>query len=218
MDEKIIEGMARIMWASAWHQHVEEARCQNVSGLEITDVMPDVPEVALRMAYRWAGRIEGESGSLILLLYAAAKTDGLVVDVTKGIAVITEGWPDNVDNKYAEEFGNSLAWMAMGAGPSWFDDHKEFDLKVPHLGDGCEAIDLQDLAKETCELCGYRPPPTELDKLLDEVGKVYMEVTGGRISIPRTKAEEIIAVHQDYVEEKIERALETQRRLAQGEE
>jgi hypothetical protein len=34
---------------------------------------------------------------------------------------------------YAEEFGSDLAMMALGHGVSWFDDHLEFELDVPHL-------------------------------------------------------------------------------------
>lgn len=37
--------------------------------------------------------------------------------------------------------------------------------------------------------------------LLDEVPKVYMEVTGGRISKPNTYAYEVINVAWDYFEE-----------------
>lgn len=33
----------------------------------------------------------------------------------------------------SEEFGSDLAMQAMGHGVSWFDDHKRFELKVPHV-------------------------------------------------------------------------------------
>ena len=32
----------------------------------------------------------------------------------------------------AAAFGTGLAWMYMGAGPSWFDDHASFKLEVPY--------------------------------------------------------------------------------------
>jgi hypothetical protein len=32
-----------------------------------------------------------------------------------------------------QRFGECLAWMALGAGVSWFDDHARFEIKVPRL-------------------------------------------------------------------------------------
>ena len=33
----------------------------------------------------------------------------------------------------AEDFGRDLAMQAMGTGVSWFDDHKRFEMKIPHI-------------------------------------------------------------------------------------
>jgi len=52
------------------------------------------------------------------------------------------------DEVYVKRFGECLAWMSMGAGVSWFDDHEPFDLKVPLCAESC---DLRMLADERCE-------------------------------------------------------------------
>jgi hypothetical protein len=55
----IIRGIATILWASAWADHVEEHRCCSLSGCEVTSIMPTIPDTAWEHAIRLAGRIEG---------------------------------------------------------------------------------------------------------------------------------------------------------------
>ncbi len=144
-DCEFINGMAECFWASAWADHCEEAGCYNLSGCEITQCMPEVPELAYRLAHRVAGRIESRiKWSLASLFAQAWAADGCD--------------PNYVEyrGKLANRFGWCLAYKAMGAGVSWFDDHESF----PELADadlfGCEgcgevSIDLQCYAADHCE-------------------------------------------------------------------
>lgn len=144
-DCAFINGMATIFWADAWADHCEERGCTNLSGCEITACMPEIPELAYRLAHRVAGRIEVRAKHGLASLFAlACKADGI----------------DDADIDYhgalAERFGQCLAYKTMGAGVSWFDDHESF----PELASidlyGCEGcgevkVDLQCYADDTCE-------------------------------------------------------------------
>src|SRR5579872_1633079 len=113
VSDTFVKGMATILWGDAWADHAEEHACCNLSGCEITHVMPEIPEVAWRMAERLAGKIEQANGCALAVLFAQAMK--------------AEGRPDLEHEDYhdetAERFGECLAWMAMGAGVSWYDDH-----------------------------------------------------------------------------------------------
>lgn len=43
-----------------------------------------------------------------------------------------------------EHFGRDLAMQAMGHGVSWFDDHKKFPIKIPHIE--CSMCSFDDAA------------------------------------------------------------------------
>jgi len=136
-NDPILNGMASTLWGMEWADHVEEHRCANLSGVEITDVMPEVPIEAYLLAANFIGHIEQANRmNIYALLYKAAKADGQ--DPYEG---------DKPGDDYAEEFGSDLGMMALGSGVSWFDDHAQFDIEVPHL----EASDLMALAEETCK-------------------------------------------------------------------
>jgi hypothetical protein len=96
-----------------------------MSGRDICEIAPKTPRGALHAALRIAGHIEQASGMGLASLFAAAvRADG--------------GDPDAIDwqGDDAAHFGSDLAMMAMGTGVSWFDDHAEFALVVPHCAEG----------------------------------------------------------------------------------
>ena len=100
--------------------HVEEHGCERIAGREITDVMPSIPKLAREYAAAWAVDVEKKNGKMLDALYeeaiAANREEGL-------------GKRPSVSSP--EAFGNSLAFMMMGSGVSWFDSNAEFDLEIP---------------------------------------------------------------------------------------
>lgn len=170
-DCEFINGMAECFWASAWADHVEEKGCYNLSGCEITEHMPEIPEQAYRAAHRVLGRIEETVELHVASLFAKAwAADGLD--------------PEHVDyhGELANRFGWCLAYAAMGAGVSWEDDHEGF----PELSNadlfGCEdaggvSLDLQDYAAEHCEHCEEDGDDGESDEWLRAQERKQMGIT-----------------------------------------
>lgn len=136
--DTVVRAMASIFWGSAWADHVEEHRCCNLSGCKIEELMPEIPAEAYAYAERKLGAIEEMNprwGKNWPSMFAAAmRADGKV---------------GNYTGQTAERFGECLAWMAMGAGVSWFDSHQRFELNVPYCAEGDVA--LRALADERCK-------------------------------------------------------------------
>lgn len=133
LDVEIMEGMSKALWATAWADHVEEHGCESLSGVELTEVMPIVPDAADRMAVDLStqfSKLNGRKG--LSELYKEA----MKADEAEGRK---QGSP--------EEFGSDLAMQAMGHGVSWFDDHAEFPIKFPSI----DNFDLRIKADEDCE-------------------------------------------------------------------
>lgn len=139
--DAFVRGIATIFWASAWADHVDEHQCRELGGSEITECMPEIPEPAWRAAERFAGAVEGANGtSLAVLLSHAMRAAGRTLEHE-------DYWGDD-----AQRFGECLAYMGMGDGVSWYDDHPEFEvegrkMRVPHV----ETLELQALAGDQCE-------------------------------------------------------------------
>jgi hypothetical protein len=147
---EIVDGMAEILWATAWADHAEEHGCANLSGQEITNIMPRVPREADAVAERWARKIEASNGTSLDQLYKEAMQ-----------ADAKEGKKARGRESSPESFGNDLAFQAMGSGVSWFDDHAAFSLKVPDLGSGSDTVDLKILAEDGCDEKESNPPCKE---------------------------------------------------------
>jgi hypothetical protein len=140
-NDPLVEGMASTLWGSAWANHAEEHRCASLSGVEITEIMPEIPPEAYAIAKGFIKDIEKENGkSIHALLEDAAAADGVKIHDARGMAT-------SAYDRYAYAFGSDLAFMVTGAGVSWFDDHEEFPLEVPYH----EESELQILADEQCE-------------------------------------------------------------------
>jgi hypothetical protein len=140
-----VRGIATVLWGSAWADHVEEHRCESLSQTNILDVMPEIPPEAWALAERVLGRIEQcnpQWGCNWPSMFAAAMR-------------ADSGKPDDYDleidyhGTLAQRFGECMAWMAMGAGVSWTDDHKAYELHVPLCA---ETWVLQILAGEQCKV------------------------------------------------------------------
>lgn len=133
--DEIIDQMARTLWVNAYASAVDELGRQRAIelGLDVAgpgddwmDVAPDEPSEARRAADRLAAayRRANNVKQITDLLAMAAEADAVVSGVEPA---------DLLDERYVEEFADSLALMALGTGVSWFDDHAVFDLHVPPI-------------------------------------------------------------------------------------
>jgi len=149
---EIVDAIAEILWGSSWADHVEEHGCENLSGVHIEDVMPPIPKLAHDYAEKWAKDVEGANGKKLGTLYEEA----MLANEREG-----EGGNENSTRSSPIAFGNSLAFMMMGAGVSWFDDNAKFDLEVPRHDGGGETSDLMDFAGSKCKAAWENPPCKE---------------------------------------------------------
>lgn len=135
-DDKIINGAAEMLWALAWADHAEDTGCTDLSGCEITTIMPDVGLSAFIEAGRVIGATEHQSHANIhALLWMCLRADGLD--------------PEACADDYMDRLGGCLAYMALGHGVSWFDDHAPCAaLKVPYM-----SVDLDQEVAQACEAC-----------------------------------------------------------------
>lgn len=112
----LLKFIARTLFVCAWADE-EENDGRSYPGQELFDVAPETPVTALVLAGVLLGRIEEQNHApYYILIKRAADADAVT--------------PEEIDE---EQFGYSLAMMALGHGVSWFDDHAKFDLKVPNI-------------------------------------------------------------------------------------
>lgn len=112
VSHQVLTGIAKAIFATAWADQQEE-QGNSLSGQEIMDVMPEVPVEAKFKAKEILQDIEQANHKSINELFQdACKADGGECN--------------------PEEFGHYLAMQTLGHGVSWFDDHANFPLTVPH--------------------------------------------------------------------------------------
>jgi hypothetical protein len=116
--EEIIEGFARALHATAWADCVEEYGIENLSGVEITEVMDPVTQRANDDARNAIIEIEQRAG------------------VWRAIGELYER-AINQEGKHTEDptpssFGWYLGMEWLGHGVSWSDDHPTHMLNVGH--------------------------------------------------------------------------------------
>lgn len=163
-DDEILNGIVEILWGDAWASHVEECGCHDISGCEITAVMPVPPQEAVDAGYALASIVVEKHGkSLSQLFGAACEVDGLDVN----------------DRKLQTRFGNCIAWEAMGAGVSWADDYSVTALDHYVHFDNC---DLMIHADTTCEECNLTVEVRSSDEWTDEEGNTHSEPGPGRVN------------------------------------
>lgn len=130
--DAFLEGAARAFFVCAYADFVEEGHStdndltdeERASRLELPrpgagedwyDYAPETPPNAYALA-----------GELWQGLHAANGRAG-VYTLALDAECADQRAPD------PEEFGRLLAMQAMGHGVSWFDDHKRFEIKIPHM-------------------------------------------------------------------------------------
>lgn len=128
-DDEILQGMASLFWNSAWadyqdHLHEIGAEHVNLSGCEITEVSDDPDDVQAEEVRAHTERVAKE-------LYELNKVSALDELYQRACRADRAG-PRQRREEDADRFGSDLAFMSMGAGVSWFDDHNQFPLEVPY--------------------------------------------------------------------------------------
>lgn len=118
------DGVASAIWADAFSTALDGLREDGYSELarelgpgagdDLMDVLPPVPQAAINDARA----------------FEAAVIDANGVDINTIIAWAQDA--DGVEYIDDEEFGYYIAMPALGHGVSWFDDHGDFDIKLPH--------------------------------------------------------------------------------------
>ena len=155
MSTAILDGIATILWASAWADHVEECGCQSLTGCEITEVMPPTPQEAHDKA-REIAALYGNVDAL----YAEAMALG--------------------DTGSEERFGNCLAYNAKGDGVAWSDDSGN-NWVAPYVHDHCATWELQQLAQDQCGCMDRVVHVVSRDEWIDEDGDTHSEGGPGRV-------------------------------------
>jgi len=122
--EEFAEGAGRLMFADAWATREEELD-RTYPGENLYDIAPETPEEAVLEGARLCGRYEAANGVAIHELFerACIAEYGSREAWEKAEEAYDRNLPD------FEHFSNDLAFMAMGAGVSWFDDRKAFPLE-----------------------------------------------------------------------------------------
>lgn len=122
---EIVQGMAEIFWGDAWATWMEEnGRSGELSGKEITEIMPPIPDRVYNFCYRMLGRIEELNNNDEFILLSMAVGADYNAGNLKSITPLPK--------EYTYSFGNYLAHGCLGSGVSWFDDHAEFPIKFPY--------------------------------------------------------------------------------------
>lgn len=115
--DAFLEAAARAFFTCAYADYCEEHTDEDLPkpgpGGDWMDFAPEPPPNAFAIAGEmWARIEEANKANMYMIADVAQAADGKPVDPAK--------------------FGHALAMQYMGTGVSWFDDHKEFPLKVPY--------------------------------------------------------------------------------------
>lgn len=130
----ILRGMARTVFVQWYASECEEETPHLPAGMPLhkaragedwMDVAPHTPQEAYDWARRFAVKLAEANG-----LGCALPAAGVVPLLRKAAEADGQAWPPPAE--YAEEFGGDLAMQGVGHGVSWFDDHADFEIEIPH--------------------------------------------------------------------------------------
>jgi hypothetical protein len=112
----IIDAMARTLYVTDWADR-EDEKGHHYPGQDLFDVAPRTSQAAYRAARKLARTIEElNQASIVDLCDFAADAPG-----------------KHYKKPTPEDFGYGITMQSLGHGVSWFDDHPEFPLKLPHV-------------------------------------------------------------------------------------
>lgn len=151
----VIEGIASVLWGEAWATHAEEHECCNLSGCEITSIMPPIPWRAWLASARLLREVEKAHGTDVETILRRAEE----MDANEGISRPYRRYQDASD--MPRRFGECIAFESMGSGVSWTDDHAEIPFYEVPQDYGTRVCDLRFLADVTCEETNDRDPCVE---------------------------------------------------------
>jgi len=117
------DGAGRLMFADAWATREQELG-RTYPGENLYDIAPDTPDEAILEGARLCGCYEAANRQPIHKLFELACI--AEYGSMEAWEAAEEAGDDDLPD--FEHFSNDLAFMALGAGVSWFDDRKKFDL------------------------------------------------------------------------------------------
>lgn len=134
-----LEGAARAFFVTAYADYCDEGHSEDndltdeereerlalpraTMGADWYDYAPATPPAAYALAGELWGKLETVNHASVYMLAERAKQ----ADCDAGKMTDNE----EID---PEDFGRDLAMQAMGHGVSWFDDHANFEIKIPHV-------------------------------------------------------------------------------------
>jgi hypothetical protein len=121
------DGVAQALWADVFSNALLDLSADGYDELadelgpgegDLMDVLPEVPQAAINEARGFEGAVIDANG----------------VDINTIIVWAQDA--DDVDYIDEEEFGFYLMMSALGTGASWFDNHNDFDIKLPRWEPG----------------------------------------------------------------------------------
>lgn len=126
---EVVSGAANALWATAWADEMDElGLSSHLSGTEITEVMPPIPQEAHVLAEKLIERIETTNAISFDTFVLPGFEEGEVFD--------------------GDNLGWYLAMESMGHGVAWTDNHAEdHGLKTPYF----ENYELSDVARAQIE-------------------------------------------------------------------
>ena len=125
--DSVINAMARAIFVCAWADEEEENGNAH-SGEELMDAAPETPEDAIHQAWRLAGQFEALNHSTIPAMFVHA------LRVDSKLASDWEGDDfEEVEKRWASDFGHYLAMRALGHGVAWEDDHRDPGFTYPNF-------------------------------------------------------------------------------------
>lgn len=115
-----------------------ECKGHSFPGVELMDIAPEAPREAKYEAAILLGKIEQLNGVSLAVVVHRARVADCVEDGThkhEGSYLNQHDGPgeDRCKSIDVKDFGHYLAMQSLGHGVSWFDDHAQFDLKLPHI-------------------------------------------------------------------------------------
>lgn len=151
--DQFLLGAAKAFFVSAYADFVEEGHSTDNeltkaerkarlklprpgAGEDWCDYAPEPPPAAFALAGElWAALEATNKANMYMLAERAEKAD------TEHVSKCEKCKENGFD---AEEFGHYLAMQAMGHGVSWFDDHGDFEIEIPHIE--CSQCSFDDAA------------------------------------------------------------------------
>ncbi len=135
---EVTQGIASLLWQSAWLSHALEHDCVNVSGKHMADLVPPTPWEVLAAAKELLAEVEAANHMTIGDMFALATQ--ACIDGTCDLATHTP-----------HRFGECIAYARLGDGVSWSDDHEALGEPALTSDTGELQGNLEEVAGDRCK-------------------------------------------------------------------